>query len=262
MGNRFDGKVVLITGAGSGLGQASALQVAKEGAKLSLVDLNSAALEETKGKVLEVTPNAEVLLITANVADEKAVENYVKDTVERYGRIDGFFNNAGIEGKQNLLTEDYDFEDFQKVISINLSGVFYGMKYVLKVMREQGYGSVVNTASVGGIRGVGNQTYYAASKHGVVGLTRNSGIEYGQYGISIKAIAPGAILTPMIEVYLKQIDPVNWKEAADELVQPNPMKRFGKPEEVAYLVSFLLSDQANFINATVIPIDGGQSNKY
>lgn len=96
----------------------------------------------------------------------------------------------------------------------------------------------------------------------MVGLTRNSGIEYGQYGISIKAIAPGAILTPMIEVYLKQIDPVNWKEAADELVQPNPMKRFGKPEEVAYLVSFLLSDQANFINATVIPIDGGQSNKY
>lgn len=261
MTNRFDDKVVLITGAGSGLGQASALQVAKEGAKLSLVDLNAESLEETKRKVLEVAPNAEVLLITANVADEKAVENYVNATVEKYGKIDGFYNNAGIEGKQNL-TEDFSIDEFQKVVSINLNGVFYGLKYVLKVMREQGYGSVVNTASVGGIRGVGNQSGYSASKHGVVGLTRNSAIEYGQYGISIKAIAPGAIMTPMVEGSLKQIDPVNWEEVGKQFVQPNPMKRFGKPEEVAYLVAFLLSDQANFINAAVIPIDGGQSYKY
>ncbi len=204
MSNRFDGKVVLITGAGSGLGQASALQVAKEGAKLSLVDLNGASLEETKSKVLEVAPNAEMLLITANVADEKAVESYVNETVEKLGKIDGFFNNAGIEGKQNL-TEDFGIDEFQKVVSVNLNGVFYGLKHVLKVMREQGFGSIVNTASVGGIRGVGNQSGYAASKHGVVGLTRNSGIECGQYGISIKAIAPGAIMTPMVEGSLKQM---------------------------------------------------------
>ena len=261
MSNRFEGKVVLITGAGSGLGQASALQVAKEGAKLSLVDLNAASLEDTKRKVLEVAPNAEVLVITANVADEKAVENYVNETVKTYGKIDGFYNNAGIEGKQNL-TEDFGIDEFQKVVSVNLNGVFYGLKYVLKVMRAQGFGSIVNTASVGGIRGVGNQSGYSASKHGVVGLTRNSGIEYGQYGISIKAIAPGAIMTPMVEASLKQIDPVNWEEAGQQFVEPNPMKRFGKPEEVAYLVTFLLSDQASFINAVVIPIDGGQSYKY
>ncbi|MGG1679510.1 SDR family oxidoreductase [Neobacillus sp. NRS-1170] len=261
MSNRFDGKVVLITGAGSGLGQASALQVAKEGAKLSLVDLNAASLEETKSKVLEVAPNTEMLLITANVADEQAVENYVNETVEKFGKIDGFFNNAGIEGKQNL-TEDFGIDEFQKVVSVNLNGVFYGMKNVLKVMREQGFGSIVNTASVGGIRGVGNQSGYAASKHGVAGLTRNSGIEYGQYGISIKAIAPGAIMTPMVEGSLKQIDPDNWEEVGKQFVQPNPMKRFGKPEEVGYLVAFLLSNQANFINAAVIPIDGGQSYKY
>ena len=227
MSNRFEGKVVLITGAGSGLGQASALQVAKEGAKLSLVDLNAASLEETKHKVLEVVPNAEVLLITANVADEKAVENYVNETVKTYGRIDGFYNNAGIEGKQNL-TEDFGIDEFQKVVSVNLNGVFYGLKYVLKVMREQGYGSIVNTASVGGIRGVGNQSGYSASKHGVVGLTRNSGIEYGQYGISIKAIAPGAIMTPMVEDSLKQIDPVNWEEAGKEFVQPKPYETIRK----------------------------------
>ena len=130
--------------------------------------------------------------------------------LKNYGKIDGFFNNAGIEGKQNL-TEDFGNEEFQKVVSVNLNGVFYGMKYVLKVMREQGFGSIVNTASVGGIRGVGNQSGYAASKHGVVGLTRNSAIEYGQYGVSIKAIAPGAIMTPMVEGSLKQIDPETGK---------------------------------------------------
>lgn len=261
MNNRFDGKVVLITGAGSGLGQAAALQIAKEGAKLSLVDLNTASLEETKDKVLESVPKADVLLTTADVSDEKAVENYVNQTVQQFGTIDAFFNNAGIEGKQNL-TEDFGIDEFQKVINVNLNGIFYGMKHVLKVMKKQGSGSIVNTASVGGIRGVGNQSGYAASKHGVAGLTKNSGIEYGQYGISIKAIAPGAIMTPMVEGSLKQMDPDNWEEAGKEFVKPNPMKRFGKPEEVGYLVAFLLSDQANFINATIIPIDGGQANKY
>ena len=261
MSNRFDGKVIVMTGAGSGLGQASALQVAKEGAKLVLVDLNAASLEETKSKVLEAAPNAEVLLITANVADEKQVENYVSETMDKFGKIDGFFNNAGIEGKQNL-TEDYSTDEFQKVVDVNLNGVFYGMKHVLKVMKKQGFGSIVNSTSVGGIRGVGNQSGYSASKHGVVGLTRNSGIEYGQYGISIKAIAPGAIMTPMVEGSLKQMDPDNWEEVGKQFVEPNPMKRFGKPEEVGYLVAFLLSDQSNFINATVIPIDGGQSYKY
>ena len=258
---RFENKVVIITGAGSGLGQASAIQIAKEGAKLVLVDLNPAGLEETKTKALEIAPAVETLLITANVADEKAVENFVNETVQKFGKIDGFFNNAGIEGKQNL-TEDFGIEEFQKVLSVNLNGVFYGMKYVLKVMKEQGFGSIVNTASVGGIRGVGNQSGYAASKHGVVGLTRNSAIEYGQFGVSIKAIAPGAIMTPMVEGSLRQIGGDNWKEVGKEFVQPNPMKRFGKPEEVGYLVAFLLSDQADFINGAVIPIDGGQSYKY
>ncbi|MEK4384363.1 SDR family oxidoreductase [Solibacillus sp. FSL W7-1464] len=259
--NRFEGKVIVVTGAGSGLGQAATLQLAKEGAKLVLVDLNQAGLDETKKKVLEVAPNAETLLVTANVATESEVENFVNQTVEKFSKIDGFFNNAGIEGKQNL-TGDYGIEEFHKVISVNLNGVFYGMKYVLKVMKEQGYGSIVNTASVGGIRGVGNQSGYAASKHGVVGLTRNSAIEYGQYGISIKAIAPGAIMTPMVEGSLRQMGGENWEEVGKEFVKPNPMRRFGKPEEVGYLVAFLLSNEADFINAAVIPIDGGQSYKY
>ncbi|GAA2552794.1 NAD(P)-dependent dehydrogenase (short-subunit alcohol dehydrogenase family) [Neomicrococcus aestuarii] len=258
---RFEGKSVVITGAGSGLGRAAAVQVAKEQGKLTLVDLNEAGLKETEEAIREVAPNAELLLVTANVAQESDVENYVSEAVKKFGRIDGFFNNAGIEGKQNP-TEDFGSDEFGKVINVNLSGVFYGLKHVLKVMREQGSGAVVNTASVGGIRGVGNQSGYAAAKHGVVGLTRNSAIEYGQYDIQINAVAPGAIMTPMVEGSLKQIDPENWEEVGKQFVQPNPMKRFGKPEEVGQLVAFLLSGDAGFINAAVIPIDGGQSYKY
>lgn len=196
----------------------------------------------------------------ADVSKEEDVENYVKHTLEKFGRIDGFFSNAGIEGKQNL-TEDYTSEEFEKVVGINLNGVFFGMKHVLKIMKEQGEGSIVNTASVGGIRGVGNQSGYSATKHGVVGLTRNSAVEYGQFGVNINAIAPGAIMTAMVEGSLKQMDPENWEDAGKEFVSVNPMKRFGTTEEVSSLVAFLLSE-AGFINGTVINIDGGQSYKY
>ncbi len=258
---RFEGKSVIVTGAGSGLGRAAAQQLAAEGAKLTLVDLSEKGLQETEAEIHAGLPQAEVQLVIANVANEDEVISYVNAAKDAYGRIDGFFNNAGIEGMQNL-TEEFGAEEFNKVVSINLNGVFFGMQHVLKVMREQGSGAIVNTASVGGIRGVGNQSGYAASKHGVVGLTRNSAIEYGQYGVQINAIAPGAIMTPMVEGSLKQMDPENWEAVGRAFVEPNPMKRFGKPEEVAKLVAFLLSKDSGFINAAVIPIDGGQSYKY
>ncbi|KOF09182.1 SDR family oxidoreductase [Planomicrobium chinense] len=257
----YTDKVVVITGGGSGLGRAAALSIAKQGGKLVLVDMSTKGLEESRNEILAAAPEAQVEIVEANVTNEEEVKNYVQFTMDKFGKIDGFFNNAGIEGKQNL-TEDYASDEFEKVVSVNLNGVFYGMRHVLKVMKEQGYGSIVNTASVGGIRGVGNQSGYAASKHGVVGLTRNSGIEYGQFGVSINAIAPGAIMTPMVEGSLKQMAGDDWEAAGKEFVSVNPMKRFGKPEEVGNLVAFLLSDAAKFINASVIPIDGGQSYKY
>ncbi|SDK26508.1 NAD(P)-dependent dehydrogenase, short-chain alcohol dehydrogenase family [Jeotgalicoccus aerolatus] len=260
MSKRFEDKVILITGAASGLGQDAAVRVASEGAKLVLVDLNEEALKETEELIKKENSNAEILTVKADVANEDEVKNYVDKAVEKFGKIDGFFNNAGIEGKQNL-TEDYGSDEFQKVVNINLNGVFFGMKHVLKVMKEQGTGSIVNTASVGGIRGVGNQSGYSATKHGVVGLTRNSAVEYGQFGVNINAIAPGAIMTAMVEGSLKQMDPDNWEEAGKEFVSVNPMKRFGKPEEVSALVAFLLSE-AGFINGAVINVDGGQSYKY
>lgn len=257
----FKGKAVIVTGGGSGLGRAAALSVAKAGGDLVLVDMNKDSLEESKKEIQDAVSDAKVEVFEANVTDEEQVKKYVQFTMDKFGKIDGFFNNAGIEGKQNL-TEEYGSDEFSKVVAVNLNGVFFGMKHVLKIMKEQGNGSIVNTASVGGIRGVGNQSGYAASKHGVAGLTKNSGIEYGQYGISINAIAPGAIMTAMVEGSLRQMAGEDWEAAGKEFVSINPMKRFGKPEEVGNLVAFLLSDAAKFINATVVTIDGGQSNKY
>lgn len=258
---RFEGKTVIITGAGSGLGQAAAVRLASEGANLVLVDMSEDGLGETRDQVAAAGGAGGVELVTADVTKPADVTRYVDAAVQKFGVIDGFFNNAGIEGKQNL-TEDFGDDEFAKVLAVNLTGVFTGMAAVLRQMRTQGSGAIVNTASVGGIRGVGNQSGYAASKHGVVGLTRNSAREYGEHGISINAIAPGAIMTAMVEGSLRQIGGENWEEAGKEFVSVNPMKRFGKPEEVAALVAFLLSDDSKFINGTVIPIDGGQHAMY
>jgi NAD(P)-dependent dehydrogenase (short-subunit alcohol dehydrogenase family) len=259
--DRFNDRVILITGGGSGLGRATAVRVATEGARLALVDVSEKGLADSVAAVAEAAPKAEVLTVVADVSKEADVEAYVAATLERFGRIDGFFNNAGIEGRQNP-TEDFTADEFDRVYGVNLRGAFLGLEKVLKVMREQGAGYVVNTASVGGIRGVGNQSGYAAAKHGVVGLTRNSAVEYGQYGIRINAIAPGAIWTPMVENSMRQLDAENPEKAAEQFIQVNPTKRYGQAPEIASVVAFLLSDDAAYVNAAVVPIDGGQSAKY
>jgi len=259
--HRFDGKVVVTTGAAAGLGRATALRLALEGAAQVLVDLKKDALKRLQKEILALNPQARTLLVTADVSNPDDVHAYVKKTMKTFGRIDGFFNNAGIEGHQNL-TENFGGKEFDRVIGVNLNGVFHGMAEVLKVMRQQGSGSIVNTASVGGIRGVGNQSGYSASKHGVVGLTRNSAVEYGQFGITINAIAPGAIMTDMVENSLRQMAGEDWEAAGKQFVSVNPMQRFGRPEEVAAVAAFLLSGEASFVNGLVITIDGGQSYKY
>lgn len=254
-------QVIVITGAAMGLGYAAAEELASRGAKLSLVDYNQEGLEKAKDQLKNKHSDCEIITVVADVSSEEAVKKYVQGTVDKYGRIDGFYNNAGIEGKQAGITE-YDVDIFKKVIDINLMGVYYGMRYVLPIMQEQGYGRIVNVASVGGIRGVLNQVPYVASKHAVSGMTKNAALEYGRYGISTNAIAPGAILTPMVAEAFKQVNPTDPKAAETEYAQRNPTRRLGIPEEVAKVVAFLLSKDASYVNGQTLAIDGGESNMY
>lgn len=257
----MNNKAIIITGAAMGLGLATAKELAAKGARLVLVDYNEQSLAEAKAAISKEFPEAEIHTVTADVSDEQAVKNYVNEAVRVFGRIDGLYNNAGIEGKQAGIAE-YDVAVFKKVIDINLMGVYYGLRYVLPVMQKQQYGRVVNAASVGGLRGVLNQMPYVASKHAVTGMTKNAALEYGRYGILTNAIAPGAILTPMVAEAFKQVNPADPKAAETEYAQRNPTKRLGLPEEVAKLVAFLLSEDNGYISGQTIAIDGGESNIY
>ncbi|PBQ34353.1 oxidoreductase [Sphingobacteriaceae bacterium] len=259
--SRLKNKVIVITGAAMGLGYATALEAAKNGASLSLVDYNAEMLKKAKAEILKNYPETKIHTSVADVSNEDAVKNYIAETVKEYGRIDGFYNNAGIEGKQASMIE-YDLDVFKKVVDINLMGVYYGMRHILPIMQKQNYGRIVNVASVGGIRGVMNQTPYVATKHAVAGITKNAALEYGRYGILTNAIAPGAILTPMVAEAFKQVNAEDPKKAEEEYAQANPTKRLGLPEEVGKLVVFLLSDDCSYVSGQVIAIDGGQSNSY
>jgi NAD(P)-dependent dehydrogenase (short-subunit alcohol dehydrogenase family) len=249
MAGRLDGKAVLITGAASGIGRATALAASREGAKLVLSDVLVEAGEATARQI--GAEGGKALFVRCDVTRQADVDAMMKRTVEAYGRLDGAFNNAGIEGSL-APTADYPEDVFERVIQINLIGVWRCLRAEIPVMLKQGKGAIVNTASVAGLVGAGAFAAYDASKHGVVGLTKSCALDYAKQGLRLNAVCPGVIQTPMLDRLSKEMPGV-----IEALLAVKPMGRLGTAEEVAEAVVWLLSDAASFVTGTTLAVDGG-----
>lgn len=253
----FMDKVVLITGATGGIGSAVTRLFAENGAKLALVSTNDAAAEKLAvGFGLQKN---NYLAIAANVSKEEDVKNYVDATLAKFGRIDVFFNNAGVEGKAQSIV-DTTADNLDHVLGVNLYGVYYGLKYVLKVMIEQLSGSVINVASVAGLKGLPNLAPYVASKHAVLGITRSAALEVVGKGVRVNAICPAPVDTRMmrsIEEAMSE-DPAAVRKIFEESI---PMGRYATAQEIAELAYFLASTKSSYITGGIYPIDGGTMAK-
>lgn len=242
------GKTAIITGGGSGFGRETAIKLAQKGANISIVDISTEHGEETVKLCKEYGTDA--IFIQADVSKVEDVKNYVSKTVEQFGKIDMFFNNAGISGS-GVRTLECSEEEFDQIVNVNLKGAFYGLKYVVNEMLKTGGGSIVNTASLGGVVGMPTLGPYSATKHGIIGLTKTIAGENGRDNIRINAIAPGTNETPMVKAFPA--------EAIKMMADAVPMGRLGQPHEVANVVAFLLSDEASYIHGAVVSIDGGSA---
>lgn len=246
----FNGKTVVITGAASGIGRATALAFAKNGANVVIGDVSQGA-EETVSMIQK--EGGKAIFVKTDVSDNNSVENFINTAVKEFGKLDFAFNNAGVLPPTATFDEMTE-ENFDKTINIDLKGVFLSMKHELKAMLKNGSGVIVNTASVAGVVADPGMAPYAAAKHGVIGLTKAAALDYATKNIRVNAIAPGLIRTPMTERWLA--DP----EINASLMANSPMQRPAEPEEIAYNVLFLCSQGASFVNGSVLIIDGGQTS--
>lgn len=246
------GKVAFVTGASSGIGRATAKLLADHGYKLALADMNEAGGAETAEAIRSA--GGEVAFFPCNVSDDESVAKAVDGAVEKFGRLDGAFNAAGINGDAGDLTGDCSLENWDRVIGINLTGVWLCMRHQLRHMLKSGGGAIVNCASTAGIRGAAYCGVYSASKHGVVGLTKAAALEYASQNIRINAVCPGMIETPMTQQEAM-------KPVIDQMVALSPTQRIGQPEEIGGAVLWLLGEHASFIHGQAIPVDGAITSR-
>ncbi|HWQ79475.1 MAG TPA: glucose 1-dehydrogenase [Anaerovoracaceae bacterium] len=257
--SKLTGKTAIITGAAAGFGRATAFKFAEEGANLTLVDLNESGLLETEKAIAEKHPACRILKVKADVSDEAAVRGFVDSTVNTFGGLDIMFNNAGIEGATGF-TADMPYDLFRRDLEVNLHSVFLGMKYAIGYMKDHGGGTVVNTSSIGGLVALPGSCGYVATKHAIIGLTKNAAAEYGSAGIRVNAICPGFVMTDLHRRVLKGLakgDEDRIKEMVASNSKTTPLGRYGEPDEIADLVLFLVSADSAYINGIAVAIDGG-----
>ena len=254
MTDRFQGKVAVITGAAGGIGRATCERFAQDGARVVAVDLGGSALDEVVAAVQSAGGEAHTVEADVTVAADH--QRYVAEATERFGGIDIFFNNAGIEGAHSGLIGCPE-DEFDRVIAVNLKGVFLGMKYVAPAILERGGGAIVNTASTAGLGPTPRMIAYGASKHAVIGMSASAAVELAPQGIRVNAICPGPIETRMMRSIERQWDPDDPQSRHDAIAESIPLGRYGEPAEVAALVTFLASDDASYINGGVYTVHGG-----
>jgi len=248
----FAGKVAFVTGAASGIGRAASLAFAREGASVVVADVSEPGSQETVRLVEELGGRA--LAVHCDVTSSADIKAGLAKTIETFGRLDFAFNNAGIEPKKAAPTADYDEEEWNRILDINLRGVFLCMKHEIPLILKQGGGAIVNTSSGAGVIGIKGSPAYTAAKHGLLGLTKAAALDYAAQNIRINAVCPGYIETPMMERFTG-----GTREGRAKVIGEEPIGRMGKPEEIAAAVVWLCSDAAAFMIGHAMVIDGGQT---
>jgi NAD(P)-dependent dehydrogenase (short-subunit alcohol dehydrogenase family) len=252
---RLDGKVAVVTGAAGVIGSATIRLLAERGARIVAVDRREQDLQTA---IKDLPASADAFAVAADVTSEDEVADYVRAAVDKFGTIDVFYNNAGIEGDIKPITE-YSLESFRKVIDVNVVGVFLGMKHVLPVMLKQNKGSIINTASIAGLMGSPLIAVYSASKHAVIGLTKTAAWECTGTGVRVNCVCPGLIESRMLSTILQGRNGGNAPPPNDKIVERIPARRLGQGSEVASIVAFLASDEASYVSGSAYTVDGGRT---